>query len=129
MSRFHTYHRHLDGWVMWRHILGRVGGVGGGRRNEGGGCAYLLTGGWGGRMSCTGSLLQSGRIPNGDGVLKQRGASAGGGLGEWDNPGKGMGWGQSLRFGDQIGFRKSGAKQELLTHLFLQIPQRIKCNL
>ena len=30
------------------------------------------------------------------------------------------------RFGDQIGFRKSGVKHELLTNLFLQIPQKIK---
>ena len=58
--------------------------VGGGTRGQG-----VLIGGWDGRMSCTGSLLRSGRIPNSDGVLEQGGASAGGGLGKWDAPEEG----------------------------------------
>ena len=68
--------------------------MGGGTKGQG-----MLTEGWDGKISCTGSLIRIRRIPNGDGVLEQGGASAGGGLGEWATLEEGLGWGQSLRGG------------------------------
>ena len=50
--------RHMVGWVMgWRN------------------------GGWGQGVSSIGSLIRSGRIPYGGGVLELGGASPGGGVG------------------------------------------------
>ena len=48
-------------------------------------------GGWDGRMSCTESLLRSGRIPNGELVLEQGGASMGRGMEEWKTSEDGWG--------------------------------------
>ena len=49
-----------------------VGGVGG---NPGKGEQGVFADGWDGRISCTGELLRSGRIPNGGGVLEKDGAN------------------------------------------------------